>query len=157
MDELASVRVRVRVQHERNAQLQRDTEEHARLLKKLAELELQNRLFEDRFEEDDAMIQATVGRLSQAGLELQERCRMGNEDIAENLRIIHSIKLDASERLVNVHDRAAAARRLHALKVRLDALEARKLEAAEMAKDNISLFDQIQDLRRSGVKPRWQR
>merc|ERR1712183_483455 len=77
MDELASVRTRVRAQHERNTQLQRETEEHARLLKKLAEVELQNRLFEDRFEEEDVMTQAAIRRVSQASREIQERTRMG--------------------------------------------------------------------------------
>mmetsp|Transcript_72654 Transcript_72654/g.163162 ORF Transcript_72654/g.163162 Transcript_72654/m.163162 type:complete len:362 (+) Transcript_72654:70-1155(+) len=153
-----TVRERITMSAKLNAELLLKTEERRRLLARLGDLEVQNRLFLGRLTEDEAAVRATEGMQMEAHT-CEERCRVAGEDVAAQRQLLSQAKASVAKlaegRLREAIEVREAEEALALLSKHVQELEEVRRLAGRCCEENRNMFSKISGARQG--PPRWKR
>lgn len=157
VEELTAARMRVNDQSRQNMVLQKQADQHRKMMARINDLELQNHLFSTRASEDEGRLQELECQAVDEARLCWERCCMANEEVAGEWRLLQEARAVAEatvERgLWEEREVERMELELAELTTRIEELDKIHDATDKKAEENKILFDKLQRLRKG--KSRW--
>eukprot|EP00927_Polykrikos_kofoidii_P060658 TRINITY_DN55596_c0_g1_i1.p1 TRINITY_DN55596_c0_g1~~TRINITY_DN55596_c0_g1_i1.p1 ORF type:complete len:612 (+),score=99.91 TRINITY_DN55596_c0_g1_i1:61-1836(+) len=151
--DIEASRTRIREQHLRILNLQKQVDHRKRVSERLEEMEKQNAIFLSRCSEHRHRIKRQEDGLIDAARANRERCGFMAEDVAAEHQLIETTRASLLTKLNQLHEAEHVKQELSELRKHVRVLENKKADASLKEKENLQLFEMINDLRKG--QPRW--